>query len=92
MNIRLHIDRLILDDLPLRGSQQALVQGAIEQELARLIEVNGVGSDTLAGGARASLPQTVMQMAEGASPVQLGQQIAQAVYQGIGTSSSAKKP
>ncbi len=91
MNVRLHIERLILDDLPLRGSQRALVQGAVEQELARLIEVNGVGQDTMAGGARASVPQAVMHMAEGASPVQLGRQIAQAVYQGIGTSHSAKK-
>ena len=92
MNVRLHIERLIVDDLPLRGSQRALVQGAVEQELARLIEVHGVGPDTMAGGVRASVPQTVMQMAEGASPVQLGRQIAQAVYQGIGTSSAAKRP
>lgn len=91
MNVRLHIERLILDDLPLRGSQRGLVQMAVEQELARLIEVNGVGQDTMAGGARASVPQAVMHMAEGASPVQLGRQIAQAVYQGIGTSHSAKK-
>lgn len=91
MNVRLHIERLILDDLPLRGSQRALVQGAVEQELARLIEVNGVGPDTMAGGARASVPHTVMNMSESASPVQLGRQIAQAVYQGIGTSHSAKK-
>lgn len=92
MNVRLHIERLILDDLPIRGSQRALVQGAVEQELARLIEVNGVEPDTMAGGARASVPQAVMHMAEGASPVQLGRQIAHAVYQGIGTSSPSKKP
>jgi hypothetical protein len=91
MNVRLHIERLILDDLPIRGSQRGLVQGAVEQELARLIDVNGVGSDTMAGGARPSVPHTVMQMAEGASPVQLGRQIAQAVYQGIGTSSAGKR-
>lgn len=92
MNVRLHIERLILDDLPLRGSQQALVQGVVEQELARLIEVNGVGPDTMAGGARPSVPLTVMHMTEGGSPVQIGRQIAQAVYQGIGMSSSGKKP
>lgn len=92
MNVRLHIERLILDDLPIRGSQRGLVQGAVEQELARLIEVNGVGPDTMTGGTRASVPHTVMHMTEGANPVQLGQQIAQAVYQGIGTSQSSKKP
>jgi len=84
MNVRLHIERLILEDLPITRSQRALVQGAVEQELARLIEVNGVGADTVAGGARASVPPTVMHMGEGMTPVQLGQQIAQAVYQGIG--------
>lgn len=91
MNVRLHIERLILDDLPLRGSQRALVQRAVEQELARLIEVNGVGPDTMAEGTRPSVPNTMMYMAEGASPVQLGRQIAQAVYQGIGTSSAVKR-
>jgi hypothetical protein len=91
MNVRLHIERLILDDLPLRASQRGLVQGAVERELARLIEVNGVGSDTMTGGARASVPQAVMHMTEGMTPMQLGQQIAQAVYQGIGTSPSAKR-
>lgn len=91
MNVRLHIERLILDDLPIPGSQRALVQGAVEQELARLIEVNGVGPDTMTGGARASVPQSVMHMAEGASPIQIGRQIAQAVYQGIGNNPSAKK-
>lgn len=92
MNVCLHIERLILDDLPIRGSQRALVQGAVEQELARLIKVNGVGPDTMAGGSQASVSPTVMHMAEGASPVQLGRQIAHAVYQGIGASPAAKKP
>ncbi len=91
MNVQLHIERLILDDLPIRGSQRALVQGAVEQELSRLIELNGVGQDTMTGGARPSVPQAVMHMAEGMTPVQLGQQIAQAVYQGIGTSPVAKR-
>lgn len=84
MNVRLHIERLVLEDLPIARTQRALVQGAVEQELARLIEVNGVARNTMAGGARASVPPTVMDMAEGMTPVQLGQQIAQAVYQGIG--------
>ncbi|MDF0677318.1 MAG: hypothetical protein P0120_23725 [Nitrospira sp.] len=91
MNVRLHIERLILDDLPIVGSQRALVQGAVERELARLIEVNGVGPDTMAGGARPSVSPTVMHMAEGMTPVQLGRQIAQAVYQGVGNHSSAKR-
>lgn len=91
MNVQLHIERLILEDLPIARSQRALVQAAVESELTRLITVNGVTSEVMAGGAKPSTPMTVIQMAEGATPVQLGHQIAQAVYQGIGNSSSAKQ-
>ncbi|MBS0150786.1 MAG: hypothetical protein JSR31_07570 [Nitrospira sp.] len=91
MNVRLHIERLILDDLPLRGSQRGLVQGAVEQELVRLIKAKGVGTDTMTGGARASVHPTAMHMSEGMSPIHIGKQIAQAVYQGIGTRPAAKK-
>lgn len=91
MNVRLHIERLVLEDLPIAGSQRGLVQAAVERELARMIKVDGVGPETMVGGARPAAPTMVIQMAEGATPVQLGHQIAQAVYQGIGTSPSAKK-
>lgn len=91
MNVQLHIERLILEDLPIARSQRALVQAAVENELTRLITVNGVAPTIMAGGARPSAPMTVIQMAERATPGQLGHQIAHAVYQGIGNSSSARR-
>ena len=41
MNINLHIERLILDGLPIEPRQRAQVQAAVEAELARLLRPAG---------------------------------------------------
>jgi hypothetical protein len=45
MNVRLHIERLILDGLPLAEAGAPHVQAAIETELALLIAAGGVSAD-----------------------------------------------
>jgi hypothetical protein len=84
MNINLHIDRLILDGLPLTRNQGALVQAAVEAELARLLTESGLASSLQAGGALPSVRADAMQLTAGSTPTQMGQQIAQSVYAGIG--------
>ena len=42
MNIKLHIERLVLDGLPVTRSQGPLVQAAMEAELARLMAEGGL--------------------------------------------------
>jgi hypothetical protein len=37
MNIHLHIERMVLDGLPVSGGEAANVQAAVEAELARLL-------------------------------------------------------
>ena len=41
-NIHLHIERLILDGLPIECAQGPHVQAAVEAELARLLTENGL--------------------------------------------------
>ena len=41
-NIHLHIERLILDGLPIERAQGPHVQAAVEAELARLLTENGL--------------------------------------------------
>jgi len=84
MNINVSIERLILDGLPLAHSQRPLVQAAVEAELARLLAAGGLAANLQAGGALPSIPGGSIQFTGDNNPSQLGQQIAHAVYAGIG--------
>ena len=91
MNINLHIERLILDGLPITRANGLLVQAAIEAELARLFAVGGLSPDLASGGARPSLQAGSIQPASDGNPARLGQQIAQAVYSAIGAPESTRR-
>jgi len=84
MNINLHIERLILDGLPITRGQSPLVQAEVETELARLLTERGLASSLQSGGAMPSLRAGSIQVETESNPTQLGRQIAQAVYGGIG--------
>ena len=82
-NIHLHIERLILDGLPLERSQGPHVQAAVEAELARLLTTNGLGEQFQSGGAVPSVRTAGIQLENGNSSIEIGQQIAQSVYGSI---------
>jgi hypothetical protein len=84
MNIQLHIERLVLDGLPIERAQGPHVQAAMEAELSRLLTEHGLATDLQAGGAVPSINANGIQLSSGSSPTQLGTQIAQSVYGGIG--------
>jgi hypothetical protein len=84
MKINLHIERLILDGLPAGSHQCALIQSAVEKELARLLAGSGLASELMAGGALPRFPANSIQLTNDATPARLGQQIAGAVHSGIG--------
>ncbi len=84
MNIHLHIERLILDGLPVGPGQGARVQAAVEGELARLLAEGGLAPSLQAGGAVPGVRAPSIQLSGENNSAQLGQQIARAVYRGIG--------
>ena len=84
MNIHVHIERLILDGLPLGAGQGALVQAAVEAELVRLLIQEGIAPSLQSGGTLPSVRADAMQTTAQSSPVQMGQAIAQSMYRGIG--------
>lgn len=86
MNIQLHIERLVLDGLPITRSQRPLVQAAVEAELARLLAADGLSPIVVAGGVLPRVPAGDIQLTKDDDPGSLGQQIARAVYRGIGGS------
>ena len=83
MNINLHIERLVLEGLPLTRAQGPMVQRAVEMELARLFAGTGIGSGFRSSGTVPRANGGAMQFARDATPGQLGTQIAQSVHQGL---------
>lgn len=80
----LHIERLILDGISIPQRHRSLVQAAIEQELARLIETGGIAATLHTSGALQRVPAGVLKMDESDEPRRLAEKIARAIYEGIG--------
>lgn len=82
MNINIQIERLILEGVDVSPSQRVRLQAAIEAELSRLVTVNGLPSHLQAGGTIPKLPAN-LSLTNTTNPMQLGQEIAQAIYGGM---------
>jgi hypothetical protein len=85
MNINLHIERLVLDGLPLERNQGPLVQTAIEAELTRLLTQNGIAPNLQAGCVMPMLNTNSIQLTTGSNAPEIGSQIAGSIYSGIGS-------
>jgi hypothetical protein len=83
MTIHLHIERLVLDGLPLSAADSARISGSLQAELLRLIEGQGV-NPALAAGAMPSLAAPAIHPVDGQDARALGRQIAQSLYRGVG--------
>jgi hypothetical protein len=83
-NVDLRIEQLVLDGIDLPAHQSPLVQAAVEAELARLLAAEGLGAAWRAGGAVPRLSGGEIDLPADGDPSHLGQQIAQAVYGGLG--------
>lgn len=83
MNINLHIERLVLDGVTVAPGQRHLLQASVETELVRMLAEGGL-SFSLAEGTNLSRVSANGIELIGNNSAQLGQQIAQSVYGGIG--------
>ncbi len=79
MNINVHIERLILDGVPIAHRERPMLQGAVEAELVRLLAIDGLASHLLASGGMPRLQGGNIQLASEGDTGQLGQQIAQSL-------------
>jgi hypothetical protein len=84
VRINIQIERLVFDGIDLQRGQRPLIQAAFERELARLLVRDGLNHDLSSGVALPSLNVQTIQLPNGNRPDAFGQQIAQAVYKGIG--------
>lgn len=84
MNINLHIERLVLEGVNIALGQRHLLQASVEAELTRLLTAGGLSPSLAQGTALPRISASGIQLMAGDNPTQIGQQIAQSVYGGIG--------
>jgi hypothetical protein len=80
MKVNLHIERLVLEGFALDGRDSALVQAAVQAELARLFVQHEAGAVSLTSAAVPNLRAAPMRMSGAETPPRLGSAIAQSVY------------
>ena len=80
MNVELHIERLVLNGLPLPPGGRAALAGAFGRELTRLIQDGGVSPALLGGISSPRLTATLTPSGP------LGTEIARSVYSCLGRS------
>jgi hypothetical protein len=85
VRINVQIDRLVVDGIDLDRRQRPLMQAAFERELARLLVQDGLSNELSPGIALRSLNAQAIQITNAnETPGAFGEQVAQAVYKGIG--------
>jgi len=90
MKINLHIERLVLEGLPVTAGQAPLVQSAVQQELTKLFGFSGIAPQLMFGDAMPYARGGAMRFGGEASPRQLGTQIAESVHEGLSPQKSTK--
>ena len=83
MNINLHIERLVLDGVDIAPHQRYLLHTSVTAELAQMFSNGSLAPGFAEGFSLARVSTDGVQLARN-NPTQLGQQIAQSVYGGIG--------
>jgi hypothetical protein len=91
MNIAVHIERLILDGLPVKSYDAPAVRAAVERELARLLSGQGVGSSLQVGGVRDNLRAGSIQLAHDSGAALLGHEIGRALHAAISNLDSQRE-
>jgi hypothetical protein len=83
MKMNVHIERLILEGLPVGSDEGSRVRAAVIAEMQRLIGIHGISPELRSGGMVPAIRADAMQISKKGSPGQLGTQIARAVYGGL---------
>jgi hypothetical protein len=84
MNIRVHIERLIIEGLNMMPGQEAKVSAAVEGELKHLLAAGGLSPDLREGGLWQERRASPISARDDMNAAGLGTSIARSIYSGIG--------
>jgi hypothetical protein len=83
MNIQVHIDRLILEGVPVESARHPILRAAVEAEIGRLLIEQGLTPGLSTRGISAESRGSIIRPARSASVQEWGRQIGRAVYEGF---------
>jgi len=83
VRMSIHIERLILDGLPVDRSDGPAVKAAVAEELKRLLAGGYLGQELLCGGSFSSVKANDIYIAGKIHPQTIGEQVARAIYGGL---------
>jgi hypothetical protein len=83
VEIRVHIERLVIEGLPVLPVQRPLIQAALEAELADRLAASGPEPGMLAGGTIPRLTAGTIHLSPQPGAAALGRQIAGAIHTGL---------
>ena len=84
MKINVHIERLVLDGVPVEQRHASRLRTALEQELIRLLCDGGPAAGLSGGGALPRISAGAIKLDSRNDATEFGRDIARAVYEGIG--------
>jgi hypothetical protein len=82
VNIKLHIERVVLEGLPVQNLR--LLRQTLERKLTQLLAEGGLSQRFRSGGAVPHLGGGTIRAGKSHSTKQIGADVARAVYHGIG--------
>jgi hypothetical protein len=83
MKINLHIERIVLDGLPVTPAEQARVRASIESELKRLLIADRSATNLQSGGAVPRITAPSLRFTTTDLPDALGRGIARSIHGGL---------
>jgi hypothetical protein len=84
MNIRIHVERLILNGLPVEARESALVQAAVEAELTRLLFERGIPGALQTGVNNDRIFAPTLRLNSSPYAKEIGTQIGAGIYNAFG--------
>jgi hypothetical protein len=83
VTIYIHIERLILDGVPLPAVERPLLQSVVERELARRLTASNPWAGVFAGGAVTRLTAPMIHLPAQPDASAVGRQIGGAIHTGL---------
>jgi hypothetical protein len=84
MKINVHIERLVLEELPISASERPWFQVALETELTQLLRAGRLSPELIAGASLARMQAGAIQTGHKTNPANLGADVARSVHQVLG--------
>ena len=81
--LSLHIDRVVMNGLPIAAAAAPRLQAALDGELTRLLSTAPLGDEFRAGAALAALELPALQVGVDAGPGRIGRQLARALVDAL---------